>query len=102
MREGYYHNDPTYPPPPRDFTDPVINLGPDADAYRDPADGRIKDASEEGVRFGTFTAHRSPLGLVFDVDHALAEPFQRRRFHAQLDSRAIPTATDVNWTVQRP
>ena len=76
VREGYYHNDPTYPPPPRDFTDPVINLGPDADAYRDPADGQIKDASEEGVRFGTFTAHRSPLGLVFDADHALAEPFQ--------------------------
>ena len=76
VREGYYHNDPTYPLPPRDFTDPVINLGPDADAYRDPADGRIKDASEEGVRFGTFTAHRSPLGLVFDADNALAEPFQ--------------------------
>ena len=76
VREGYYHNDPTYPPPPRDFTEPVINLGPDADAYRDPADGRLKDASEEGVRFGTFTAHRSPLGLVFDADNALAEPFQ--------------------------
>ena len=76
VREGYYHNDPTYPPPPRDFTEPVINLGPDADAYRDPADGRLKDASEEGMRFGTFTAHRSPLGLVFDADNALAEPFQ--------------------------
>ena len=76
VREGYYHNDPTYPPPPRAFTDPVINLGPDADAYRDPADGQIKDASEEGVRFGTFTAHRSPLGLVFDANNALAEPFQ--------------------------
>jgi len=76
VREGYYHNDPTYPPPPRTFTDPVINRGPDADAYRDPADGQIKDASQEGVRFGTFTAHRSPLGLVFDVDHALAAPFQ--------------------------
>ena len=76
VREGYYHNDPTYPPPPRDFTDPVINLGPDADAYRDPADGQIKDASEESVRFGTFTAHRSPLGLVFDADKTLAEPFQ--------------------------
>ena len=76
VREGYYHNDPSYPPPPRAFTDPVINLGPDADAYRDPADGHIKDASDEGVRFGTFTAHRSPLGLVFDMDHALAEPFR--------------------------
>ena len=80
VREGYYHNDPTYPPPPRDFTEPVINLGPDADAYRDPADGQIKDASEEGVRFGTFTAHRSPLGLVFDADNALAEPFQSDGF----------------------
>ena len=76
VREGYYHNDPTYPPPPRNFTEPVINLGPDADAYRDPADGLLKDASEEGVRFGTLTAHRSPLGLVFDADHALSEPFQ--------------------------
>ncbi len=76
VREGYYHNDPSYPPPPRAFTDPVINLGPDADAYRDPADGHIKDASDEGIRFGTFTAHRSPLGLVFDMDHALAEPFR--------------------------
>ncbi len=76
VREGYYHNDPTYPPPPRDFTDPVINLGPDADAYRDPVDGQIKDASQEGKRFGTFTAHRSPLGLVFDAENALAEPFQ--------------------------
>ena len=76
VREGYYHNDPSYPPPPRAFTDPVINLGPDADAYRDPADGRIKDASAEGVRFGTFTAHRSPLGLVFDADQALAEPLR--------------------------
>ena len=80
VREGYYHNDPTYPPPPRRFTDPVINLGPDADKYRDPTDGQIKDASEEGVRFGTFTAHRSPLGLVFDVGHALAEPFQSGGF----------------------
>ena len=76
VRQGYYHNDPTYPPPPRDFTDPVLNLGPDADAYRDPADGRIKDASQEGVPFATFTAHRSPLGLVFDADNALADPFQ--------------------------
>ena len=80
VREGYYHNDPTYPPPPYDFTEPVINLGPDADAYRDPTDGQLKDASEEGVRFGTFTAHRSPLGLVFDADNALAEPFQSDGF----------------------
>jgi glucose/arabinose dehydrogenase len=71
VREGYYHNDPTFPPPPAPFTDPVLNLGPDADKYRDPHSGQIRDASEEGVPFATFTAHRSPLGLVFDVGNHL-------------------------------
>ena len=101
VREGYYHNDPTYPPPPRSFTDPVINLGPDADAYRDPADGRIKDASEEGVRFGTFTAHRSPLGLVFDVDHALAEPFRGDGFTLSW-TRGDPDGDSVNGPFNDP
>ena len=101
VREGYYHNDPTYPPPPRDFTDPVINLGPDADAYRDPADGRIKDASEEDVRFGTFTAHRSPLGLVFDVDHALAEPFRGDGFTLSW-TRGDPDGDSVNGPFNDP
>ncbi len=101
VREGYYHNDPTYPPPPRDFTDPVINLGPDADAYRDPADGRIKDASKEGVRFGTFTAHRSPLGLVFDVDHALAEPFRGDGFTLSW-TRGDPDGDSVNGPFNDP
>ena len=101
VREGYYHNDPTYPPPPRRFTDPVINLGPDADAYRDPADGRIKDASEEGVRFGTFTAHRSPLGLVFDADHALAEPFQGDGFTLSW-TRGDPDGDSVNGPFNDP
>ncbi len=101
VREGYYHNDPTYPPPPRRFTDPVINLGPDADAYRDPADGRIKDASEESVRFGTFTAHRSPLGLVFDVDHALAEPFQGDGFTLSW-TRGDPDGDSVNGPFNDP
>ena len=101
VREGYYHNDPTYPPPPRRFTDPVINLGPDADAYRDPADGQIKDASEEGVRFGTFFAHRSPLGLVFDVAHALAEPFQGDGFTLSW-TRGDPAGDSVNGPFNDP
>ena len=38
---GLFYNDPTYPPPPVDrFADPVLNLGPDADRYRDPKHGR--------------------------------------------------------------
>jgi hypothetical protein len=75
VHNGYYRNDPNFPAPPAALSDPVINLGPDADSYRDPVDGQLKDASDEGVEFGTFTAHRSPLGLVFDTDHAMGGPF---------------------------
>ena len=76
VRNGYYRNDPSYPPPPRDFFDPIINIGPDGDSFRDPVDGAVKDASDLAVRFGTLTAHRSPLGLVFDNGNAMAPPFQ--------------------------
>ena len=80
VNSGRYHNDPTFPPAPTNFTDPVINLGPDADEYRDPTDGSIKSASELGRTLATFTAHRSPLGLVFDVTGAMAPPFQYHGF----------------------
>jgi hypothetical protein len=77
---GAYHNDPTFPPPPTNFAEPVINVGPDADSYRDPADGTIHDASNEGLTLSTFTAHRSPLGLVFDITAAMAPPFENHAF----------------------
>jgi hypothetical protein len=77
---GYYHNDPTFPPPPTNFAAPVINVGPDADSYRDPVDGSINDASSLGQTLSTFTAHRSPLGLVFDTVGAMAVPFQNHGF----------------------
>jgi hypothetical protein len=80
VHAGAYHNDPTFPPPPTNFFEPVINLGPDADSYRDPADGSIKDASNLGRTLSTFTAHRSPLGLVFDTAAALAPPYQQHGF----------------------
>jgi hypothetical protein len=80
VANGYYHNDPTFPPPPTNFANPVINLGPDADSYRDPADGSIKDASSLGQTLSTFTAHRSPLGLVFDRVGAMADPFHNHGF----------------------
>ena len=38
VNNGYYHNDLTFPPPPTNFAEPVINLGPHADSYRDPVD----------------------------------------------------------------
>ena len=80
VANNLYQNDPTFPPPPTNFADPVISLGPDADSYRDPADGSIKDASSLGQTLSTFTAHRSPLGLVFDVPGAMAPPFQYHGF----------------------
>jgi glucose/arabinose dehydrogenase len=80
VTHGFYHNDPTFPPPPTNFAEPVINVGPDADSYRDPADGTIKDASNLGESVSTFTPHRSPLGLVFDTVGAMATPFQNHGF----------------------
>lgn len=77
VKNGYYQNDPTFPKRPvRQLTEPVINLGPDADSYRDPVDGLIKDASQLGIQFSTFTSHRSPLGLVFDRSGVMSPEFQ--------------------------
>jgi hypothetical protein len=77
---GYYHNDPGFPPVPSALMEPVANLGPDADKFRDPLDGSIRDASDLGGSLSTFTAHRSPLGLVFDVPGAMAAPFRHQGF----------------------
>ena len=72
-----FYDDPEYPAPPPGllFSEPVMNEGPDADRYRDPETGAVRDGSDDGVLVGTFTAHRSPLGVVFDVDRALAPDF---------------------------
>jgi Secretion system C-terminal sorting domain len=69
----YFSNDPTFPPPPEGvtFTDPIPNAGPFADHFRDPVTGAVVDASDTGATIGTFTSHRSPLGLVFDADSVL-------------------------------
>jgi hypothetical protein len=80
VSSGRYHNDPTFPAPPTNFTDPVINLGPDADEYRSPTNGLIYNASAQGLPLQSFTAHRSPLGLVFDTIGALAPPFRYHGF----------------------
>jgi hypothetical protein len=77
---GFYHNDPTFPPAPAGLTDPVVNVGPDADSFRDPSDGSIKDASALGLTLSTFTAHRSPLGLSFDVLGRMAGAFNQTGF----------------------
>lgn len=69
---GFYRNDPTFPPPPAGvtFTDPIVNLGPDADHYR-ADDGSEHDSSDENKPISTFTPHISPLGLVFVTGNAM-------------------------------
>lgn len=70
--QGYFYNDPSYPScPAMSCTKPVRNLGPDADKFRDTITGMVHDASDMGISLGTFTPHRSPLGLVFDNDSVM-------------------------------
>lgn len=67
---GSFYNDSTFPAQPTgvSFELPVKNIGPDADKFRDTLTGSVMDASDLGISISTFTAHRSPLGLVFDTD----------------------------------
>jgi hypothetical protein len=68
FRVGYFHNDPDFPPVPEGliFTPAVQNIGPHANYFRDPETGEIEKGDLAGKTIGTFSAHRSPLGLVFD------------------------------------
>jgi hypothetical protein len=72
----FYRNDPTFPSRPAiPLIEPVPNFGPDADSFRT-LDGTIRNASALRTSIGTFTAHRTPLGLVFDRAQALAPEFR--------------------------
>ena len=78
---GFFHDDPTYPPRPSDpLLDPVPNLGTDANSFRDPATGAVMKASDVGRSLGTFTTHRSPLGLSFDTAGSLAGRYRGGAF----------------------
>jgi len=74
-----FSNDPTFPQKPDTivFTEPIVNVGPDGDKYRDTVPsgvgnlGTVRDASDRGETIATFTPHRSPNGLVFDKDSVL-------------------------------
>ncbi len=69
-------NDPGFPAAPAvSFEVAIQNYGPDCDKFRDTLTGGIKDASDLGISMGTFTAHRSPLGLVFDSDSLTDAPY---------------------------
>ena len=60
--------------------DPIPNLGTDANSFRDPATGAVQKASDVGRPLGTFTTHRSPLGLSFDNANALAGRYRGGAF----------------------
>ncbi len=79
---GAFYDDSKYPPKPKNLTfrKPIQNAGPDADMYRDAVTGKIMDASENGKTISTFTAHRSPLGLVFDTKEGLGGEYKGKGF----------------------
>jgi hypothetical protein len=79
---GAFHEDKQYPKKPQNliYHKPIQNAGPDADKYRDPGTGKVLDASETGQTIGTFTAHRSPLGLVFDTESDFAGAYEGKGF----------------------
>ncbi|MDP3468086.1 MAG: PQQ-dependent sugar dehydrogenase [Daejeonella sp.] len=77
MLMKYFRNDPDFPKIPEGlkFTPGVQNLGPDANEYRGHS-GKILDGDNTGVTISTFTAHSSPLGLVFDTKRVLSNEFR--------------------------
>jgi glucose/arabinose dehydrogenase len=86
-----YSNDPTYPPPPANvtFTEPIPSTGPDADRFRDTLTGTVLDASTLGRTISTFTAHRSPDGIVFDRDSVLAGDLKGGGFVISVSTGAV-------------
>jgi glucose/arabinose dehydrogenase len=65
---------------PATLTEPILSIGPDADFYRTAPAGAVNDASSRFERIGTFTAHRSPLGLSYDAASALCTDFRGDAF----------------------
>jgi glucose/arabinose dehydrogenase len=70
VQTGSYRDDPGFPAPPQEFTNPVANNGPDAAVYR-AEDGEEQNAAADGEPLYTFTPHRSPLGLLFAEGEAM-------------------------------
>ncbi|PLK45106.1 hypothetical protein [Emticicia sp. TH156] len=78
LKRNIFYNDAAYPQRPGNvfFTEPVKNLGPDANWLRDPTSGKMYQCAS----ITTFTGHRSPVGLVFDVDSSFKAPFKGAGF----------------------
>ena len=79
---GHFQADPQFPTAPTGviFTEPIANYGDAADYYKDENTGQIQKASESGLPIRTFTAHRSPLGLVIDKNHEIGGAYTGNGF----------------------
>lgn len=89
-----YSEDSTYPPRPDSiaFTEPIPNVGPDADKFRDTTTGDVKDASQLGGMATTFTPHLSIDGIVFDRDSILAGDLKGNAFVISFSNSSLITA----------
>lgn len=91
-RAEYWHDDPDFPSSAGlSFTEPIPNLGPDADQYRNPQSGAVAKASDGDLPFATFSDHGSPLGLTFDPGAgALCDEFSGDAFVLRFGVGADP------------
>jgi Secretion system C-terminal sorting domain len=95
--ESTFHNDPDFPPKPDSivFTDPILNVGPDDDKFRD-TDRVVKDASDLGIKLGTFTPHSSPLAIAFDTAFALSSDYAGDGFFMGYSSHSATKSKPFN------
>lgn len=91
---GFYYNDPAFPPKPAGLVDPIVSRGPDADLYRNTSNGGINEASALGGTISTFTGHRSPLGLSFDVAGRLCGEYKQQAFLLSFGAAVDRNATN--------
>jgi hypothetical protein len=89
VQHGFYHNDPSFPPKPAGLVDPIVSRGPDADQFRNLSTGGVSEASALGLKMSTFTGHRSPLGLSYDVGGTLCRDFKQSAFLLSYGSAAV-------------
>jgi len=94
-----YSQDSTYPSRPDSitFTEPIPNVGPDADRFRDTTTGAVKDASKLAIMATTFTPHLSVDGIVFDHDSILAGDLKGGAYVISFSNSSLITAlTDTS------
>lgn len=91
---GFYYNDPAFPAKPAGLVDPIVSRGPDADLYRNTSSGGVTEASAAGGTISTFTGHRSPLGLSFDVAGRLCGDYKQQAFLLSFGAAVDRNATN--------